>query len=703
MKKILVISPEESLAKNLQSSLEGQPQLFYWKRDIPAAQVIFTGQGSVDYVFVDSACLGASPIEDLRDVVNLARRVPVYLMVDGFTRALESDALLAGVEHVIEKPIRGDVVAELMTRSSRNADNEKSLIAPSGQDFRETFVRDQENRMLQIARNFIEVPRFAGSTEAACSKTLSLLRDMTGYRRIVLYFLRKPSADSKPSWNMELSYGTARETLDKVALTTHEGLGAHLISTGQIVQHDSVLVEKDPAITKVFKTLQLDAVIPVMAENTLMGMVMLGGRVTGEPLNRQELLLFYYLLENLGLYLKRPGRASARPESASVAEKASADITPPEILPASPVESLIAHSCEEMPNGYMLVSQSGAIPSANKVAKRIFKLGSDTEKPDAADKLPSVLKENLLNVFEGKGNMQPVVFRDPFNESMLLRCRIFPVPNADKGGDKIAGVFLEEIERGVQSESGLPLTVDPAPKVARPQPVTPPVDSTEEDVNHHRRVYDKLARQIHYSLVPLSTHAQLLQQGHFDDDFRESLSDVMDAGILRFSRFSRQLSYMVRKQYDLSEKDDWKKLVEGAFDEAAEFYSDPTATFEMVEETGSAFIRCEEVAIRFALSEIFLNALQASKGNPQFLVKVKKKSSPKEPKGIEIVVRDMGDGFEEKALSRAFEPFFSTRPAGLGLGLTVAEKVIEGHLGSIQIRRTPAQNQHEVVVLLPYA
>jgi signal transduction histidine kinase len=302
----------------------------------------------------------------------------------------------------------------------------------------------------------------------------------------------------------------------------------------------------------------------------------------------------------------------------------------------------------------------------------------------------------------------------------LLRCRVYPVENAGSSGRKVVGICVEELKSAArirESSQHLPSgTGSAAAELNGPSAVAavkedkPSGDTgaqfhaagTDPDQSgFSRRVYDKLARQIHYSLVPLSTHAQLLDHGHYDEDFRDSLREVLGTGIHRFQRFSRQLSYMVRQQYDLSERVDWKKLVEGAFEEAADNYEDPRALFELLDESTPALIRCEEVAVKFALAEVFLNALQANSGNPQFLVKVKRRMSPNDPKGIEIIVRDMGSGFEPRALEKAFEPFFSTRPAGLGLGLTVAKKIIEGHFGSIRIRPTPAKNQHEVAILLP--
>ncbi len=54
-----------------------------------------------------------------------------------------------------------------------------------------------------------------------------------------------------------------------------------------------------------------------------------------------------------------------------------------------------------------------------------------------------------------------------------------------------------------------------------------------------------------------------------------------------------------------------------------------------------------------------------------------------------IVVRDRGEGFSEEAFARAFDPFYSTSDAGLGLGLPHARKVVEAMGGRIELRNVP--------------
>ncbi len=69
-------------------------------------------------------------------------------------------------------------------------------------------------------------------------------------------------------------------------------------------------------------------------------------------------------------------------------------------------------------------------------------------------------------------------------------------------------------------------------------------------------------------------------------------------------------------------------------------------------------------------------------------------------KAARLVVRDSGDGFPEEALRRATEPFFSTVPGSLGLGLTHARQVIEAHGGTLTVGNH-AGGGGEAVLVVP--
>ena len=67
---------------------------------------------------------------------------------------------------------------------------------------------------------------------------------------------------------------------------------------------------------------------------------------------------------------------------------------------------------------------------------------------------------------------------------------------------------------------------------------------------------------------------------------------------------------------------------------------------------------------------------------------------------VEIVISDSGIGMSSEVCHKAFDPFFSTRPDGAGLGLAVVYSVIRRHDGKISISSTPG-NGCRVTLLLP--
>jgi signal transduction histidine kinase len=54
--------------------------------------------------------------------------------------------------------------------------------------------------------------------------------------------------------------------------------------------------------------------------------------------------------------------------------------------------------------------------------------------------------------------------------------------------------------------------------------------------------------------------------------------------------------------------------------------------------------------------------------------------------GVTVEVTDTGVGMDEAAVGRIFEPYFSTKATGTGLGLTIAKRNIELNGGTIEVR-----------------
>jgi signal transduction histidine kinase len=67
-----------------------------------------------------------------------------------------------------------------------------------------------------------------------------------------------------------------------------------------------------------------------------------------------------------------------------------------------------------------------------------------------------------------------------------------------------------------------------------------------------------------------------------------------------------------------------------------------------------------------------------------------------------LQIADEGKGMTEEELARAFDPFYTTKENGTGLGLAVTYGIVEGHGGSITLASTPGEGT-TVSINLPLA
>ena len=67
---------------------------------------------------------------------------------------------------------------------------------------------------------------------------------------------------------------------------------------------------------------------------------------------------------------------------------------------------------------------------------------------------------------------------------------------------------------------------------------------------------------------------------------------------------------------------------------------------------------------------------------------------------IQISVRDNGPGLNPEQQERIFEPFYTTKTKGTGLGMAIAQRIVEAHHGRIQVGDVSGPGA-EILVTLP--
>lgn len=97
-------------------------------------------------------------------------------------------------------------------------------------------------------------------------------------------------------------------------------------------------------------------------------------------------------------------------------------------------------------------------------------------------------------------------------------------------------------------------------------------------------------------------------------------------------------------------------------------------------------IECDPDKLKQVFINIISNGLEAMEDGGTISI-----STEKIPTGVEIRINDEGIGIEAEQLQNIFEPFYTTRKHGSGLGLTITYKLIEAHNGDIWAISTPGK------------
>jgi len=102
------------------------------------------------------------------------------------------------------------------------------------------------------------------------------------------------------------------------------------------------------------------------------------------------------------------------------------------------------------------------------------------------------------------------------------------------------------------------------------------------------------------------------------------------------------------------------------------------------------------IQLKQVILNLVLNAMEAMPQGGDLTITVEDTET-----GVSITVEDTGTGMDSQTVARIFEPFYSTKEDGTGLGLAVSYGIVEGHGGQIHVESSPGQGSR-FTVWLPY-
>ena len=216
------------------------------------------------------------------------------------------------------------------------------------------------------------------------------------------------------------------------------------------------------------------------------------------------------------------------------------------------------------------------------------------------------------------------------------------------------------------------------------------------DVSEVRSLQDKLNQQKHLSAMgemvasmahqvrtPLSTallYASQMNKPELTDSKRIKFSNKILERLHFLERQVNDMLIFAKEGHLAMESFSLQQLMIRVSDNMHDLMANNALTFQLKQDVQQDILIGNEDALLGALMNLINNSVDATEGKGTILMTVEQKDLA----NLQIQISDDGMGINSAKKQRLFEPFYTTKSKGTGLGLAVVDSVIRAHSGSIQ-------------------
>lgn len=208
-----------------------------------------------------------------------------------------------------------------------------------------------------------------------------------------------------------------------------------------------------------------------------------------------------------------------------------------------------------------------------------------------------------------------------------------------------------------------------------------------------------VAHEIGNPLNSLTIHLQLMRRelGALPEEARKTMDDLLGVATREVERLDgilHQFLRAVRPVPPRLESAAPEALLEETVDFLRQEVADRNVIVEIESDSPLPSIRVDRDQIRQAFFNIVKNAAEAMPGGGVLRI-----SMSSDDRMVAIHFRDSGTGIAPETLGRIFDPYYTTKTDGSGLGMMIVQRVLRDHGGEIDIRSEPGRGTHLTLFL----
>jgi C4-dicarboxylate-specific signal transduction histidine kinase len=202
-----------------------------------------------------------------------------------------------------------------------------------------------------------------------------------------------------------------------------------------------------------------------------------------------------------------------------------------------------------------------------------------------------------------------------------------------------------------------------------------------------------LAHEINQPLAAIVTNAQaatrlLDGRRQAGDDVTESLADIA-TDAKRASHIIRQLRALFRKEHATQKPVDLNGLIEDVIELLHHDLGRKGITVHRRCDPRLPMVSGDPIQLQQVLLNLLVNASEAIALAPDGPREITVETARRRPRWVGIAIRDTGVGVKDGDVEQIFQRFVSSKPEGLGMGLSISRSIVEAHGGRIEATTNP--------------
>lgn len=209
-----------------------------------------------------------------------------------------------------------------------------------------------------------------------------------------------------------------------------------------------------------------------------------------------------------------------------------------------------------------------------------------------------------------------------------------------------------------------------------------------------------LAHEIKNPLTAVRAFVQMFPERYERADFRDKFNRIVPKELQRVNGLLEDLLDLVRKPKLRILPIELPGVVDHVLETLDPEVEKRGITVSMAGREEANTVLADESYLIRAIHNVVLNAIQAMPGGGKLDIEFRSGFLPGHNSAMEIHVSDTGPGIPADQVDDIFNPFFTSKEMGTGLGLAVTNKVIEDQGGSVRVSSERAEGT-EFIIALP--